>query len=112
MSRLSNNAAEKKNAEDEKEKEEESDDAEYMFEIDPIKRNQKRLRWKAKQLKAERIPPLARLSDKRRGWNAPDDKPYVPVGQMTEMIQALEAIKRELPHTDPRYNKETYRSIL
>ena len=61
---------------------------------------------------AERRPPLAMLSEHRRGWNAPDDQPYVPVGKQTELITALEAIKRELPHTDPRFSKETYRSIL
>ena len=31
---------------------------------------------------------------------------------MTEVVQALENVKKELPHTRPRLMKNTYRNIL
>lgn len=61
---------------------------------------------------AQRQPPLPKLSKFTRGWTAPQDQPYIPVGNFTEILSAMDAIKQQLPHTDPRYNKETYRAIM
>ena len=56
--------------------------------------------------------PLPRLSYEKRGWNAPLDQPYVPVGRMTELVTAMEKVRENLPHTRERFKKQTYRQML
>jgi len=48
------------------------------------------LKIKIKEMERKRLKPLPMLSQQKRGWNAPLDKPYVPVGRMTELVSAVE----------------------
>ena len=70
---------------------EESSDVESMLnEIDPVKRHLKKLKIKQKEIeKQRRKVKLPRFSTEARGWNAPQDQPYVPVGRMTELVSAV-----------------------
>ncbi len=52
------------------------------------------------------------LSTEQRGWNAPDNIPYVPVGQFEEVLSAIQAQKAELPNTRKRLSRSTYRNII
>ena len=55
---------------------------------------------------------LAKLTNKKRGWNAPPDKPFVPLGYFTETHTAIELVKKELPNTRKRLQRSTYRNFL
>ena len=59
-----------------------------------------------------RRKPLPQLSYEQRGWTAPQDQPYVPVGRMTELVSAVEAVRSNLPNTRERFQKNTYRQML
>lgn len=61
-----------------------------MKEMDPAQRHIKALKIKIKEMERKRLKPLPMLSQQKRGWNAPLDKPYVPVGRMTELVSAVE----------------------
>ena len=64
-----------------------------MREMDPVKRHIKQLKLKTKQTELNRPKPLPKLSYEERGWNAPRDQPYVPVGRMTELVTAFEKVR-------------------
>lgn len=53
-----------------------------------------------------------RLKDMEKGWNAPDNVPYIPVGVPCDTVSALHEVKRELPNTKKRLTKKTYRNVL
>ncbi len=55
---------------------------------------------------------LPKLTNKKRGWNAPPDKPFVPLGYFTETHTAIELVKKELPNTKKRLQRSTYRNFL
>lgn len=83
-----------------------------MRELDPEKRHIKQLKLKQKQLEQTRRKPLPRLSYEKRGWNAPLEEPYIPVGRMTEIVSSVEQVRSNLPHTRDRFMKQTYRQML
>ena len=75
----------------EKDSDEDSSDVQSMMkEMDPAQRHIKALKIKIKEMERKRLKPLPMLSQQKRGWNAPLDKPYVPVGRMTELVSAVE----------------------
>ena len=61
-----------------------------LREMDPAKRHIKALKIKQKHMERNRRKPPPKLSVEKRGWNAPLDEPYIPVGRMTELVQAIE----------------------
>ena len=97
----------------EKDSDEVSSDVESMLrEMDPTQRHIKQLKIKKKEMERKRPKPMPKLSQYKRGWNAPLDKPYVPVGKMTELVSAVEQVRVNLPHTRERFLKTTYRQML
>lgn len=55
---------------------------------------------------------LAKLTKgNREGWNAPPGKPFVPI-RLTETHTAIEMVKKELPNTRKRLQRNTYRNFL
>lgn len=47
-----------------------------------------------------------------QGWRAPDTLPYIPVGKFEEVVSVIPSIKAELPNTNKRMGRDTYRSFL
>jgi hypothetical protein len=76
-----------------------------LREMDPAIRHIKQLKIKKKEMERRRMKPLPKLSHLKRGWNAPLDEPYVPVGHMTELVSAIEQVRVNLPHTRERFMK-------
>ena len=56
------------------------------------------------------LQPLTAVHGK--GWRSNQGKIYQPLGHMQETLSAITAVKRELPNTRKRLNKETYRCSL
>lgn len=83
-----------------------------LKEADPRKRHIAIMRLKNKKMEENRPKPRPRLSYEKRGWNAPQDEPYVPVGRMMELVDAFKSVRQSLPHTRDRFKKATYRSML
>lgn len=52
------------------------------------------------------------LSTEQRGWNAPANIPYVPIGHSEEVLSSIQATKAELPNTRKRLAKNTYRNMI
>ena len=67
---------------------------------------------KNKEVKFSYTKNLPKLTQQKRGFNAPMDKPFAPVGKLIETHTAIEIIKKELPNTKKRLMRSTYRNFL
>ena len=82
-----------------------SSDSDPTNEIDTYRRKQKQIKRRIKAIEASRMPKnRAKLTDANIDFRA--------IRPVTEVISALENLKKELPHTRPRLMKNTYRNIL
>ncbi|CDW74818.1 UNKNOWN [Stylonychia lemnae] len=46
-----------------------------------------------------------------KGWNAPTDRPYQQFGDFANVLQAIEGIKMNLPHTKGSLDQQTHKNI-
>eukprot|EP00347_Sterkiella_histriomuscorum_P017684 403348394 len=46
-----------------------------------------------------------------KGWNAPTDRPYQQFGDFANVLQAIEGIKMNLPHTKGSLDMQTHKNI-